>query len=151
MYCASCGTALTPGLSYCKRCGVGLNAKESSSNKLSQVPVESLVWAIVVVAVVGLGANIGLMTVMKQVLHLESGLILGAALVSFLPFLAAEILFISLILRAWSGGDMARRTKGATTRELEGAQPRALAEPASSITEHTTHTLDGVPRTGRAD
>lgn len=155
MYCASCGTAMTPGLSYCNRCG---------ANKLSPLPIEStpgagkqteylimLVWAIVAVAVFGVGAPIGLMALMKEVLHLENGLILGAALLSFLPFLAAEIVFIWLVLRSRSGSGDIARAKGATTRELEEAQPRALAEPASSITEHTTHTLDPVRRTGAAE
>lgn len=152
MYCASCGTAITPGLSYCKRCGVELAVQESRGNKLSQVPMESLVWAIVAVAIVGVGANIGLMAVMKEVLHLESGLILGAAALSFLPFLAAEILFIWMMLRSLTGraGEIAR-VRGATTRELEGSQPRALQEPASSITEHTTHTLDHARRTGNSE
>ena len=150
MYCASCGIAMTPGLSYCNRCG---------ANRLSQ-PMESthaqgkqteyqimLVWAIVAVAVVGVGAPIGLMAVMKEVLQLGNEVILRAALLSFLPFLAAEIVFFWLVLRARAvGGDIAG-TKGATTRELEGKLPRTLAEPASSITEHTTHTLDPIPGT----
>jgi uncharacterized paraquat-inducible protein A len=155
MYCASCGAAMTPGLSYCNRCG---------ANKLSQVPIEAtpdvakqteylimLVWAIVTVAVVGVGAPIGLMALMKEVLHLENGLILVGALLSFLPFLAAEIVFIWLVLRSRSGSAGFARAKGATTRELEEAQPRALTEPASSITEHTTHTLDPVSRRGNAE
>jgi len=146
---------MTPGLSYCNRCG---------ANKLSQVGMEStpgadkqteylimLVWAIVSVAVVGIGAPIGLMAVMKEVLHLENGLILGAALLSFLPFLAAEIVFIWLVLRARSGSGDIARAKAATTRELEETHPHALPEPASSITEHTTHTLDPVRRTGTAE
>ena len=155
MYCASCGTAMTPGLSYCKQCG---------ANKLSQLPIEStlavgkqteylinLVWAIVAVAVVGVGAPIGLMALMKEVLQLESGVILGIGLLSFLPFLAAEIVFIWLVLRSRSGSGDIARVKGVTTRELEVSQPRALPEPASSITEHTTHTLDPVRRTDIAE
>jgi hypothetical protein len=146
---------MSPGLSYCKRCG---------ANNLSQAPIEStltagkqteylimLVWAIVAVAIVGVGAPIGLMAVMKEVLHLENGVILPAALLSLVPFLAAEIVFIWLVLRSRSdSGDIAR-AKGATTRELEGAQPRALPQPGSSITEHTTHTLDPVRRTSNAE
>jgi hypothetical protein len=145
---------MTPGLSYCNRCG---------ANKLSQVPMEStlgagkqteylinLIWAIVAVAVIGVGAPIGLMALMKEVLHLDNGQIMGAALLSFLPFLLAEIVFIRLVLRSGSDGGDIVRAKGATTRELEGAQ-RSLPEPASSITEHTTHTLDAVRRTGNAE
>jgi hypothetical protein len=132
---------MTPGSSYCKRCGARLSAEDSRGNKLSQVPMESLVGAIVVVAVVGVGAPIGLMAVMKEVLHLENRQILIAALLSVLPFLAAEIVFIRLLLRTRSGGNIAQ-AKGATTRELEGALQRALPEPASGITEHTTYTLE---------
>jgi len=46
MYCASCGMAVSPSLSYCNRCGAELNAKDRSSNKRSEASPESLVWAL---------------------------------------------------------------------------------------------------------
>jgi uncharacterized OB-fold protein len=57
MYCSFCGTALTPGLSYCNRCGAELGANDRSVARPKEAPQESLVWAIVAVTVVGLGVS----------------------------------------------------------------------------------------------
>ena len=147
MYCSSCGAAVTPGLSYCNRCGTALTAKERGSTKLD-MPLESLVWAIVVVAIVGVGANIGLMSLMKESLHFADGQILGIALVCLMPFLIAEAVFIWLLLRSQLASN--RREvmlrSGAATNELDNPQPLALQEQSPSVTEHTTHTLEPARR-----
>lgn len=154
MYCSSCGSAVTPGLSYCNRCGAELNAnpatKESGGTKGSDLP-ESLVWAIVAVSVGGLGVLIGLMAVMKNELHFANGLIALFSLLSFVLLLAAESIFIWLLL---SSQRRARENeaadtpqlKGTATKELGEPQGRMLAEPAMSVTEHTTRTLEPVYR-----
>ncbi len=143
MFCSSCGAAVAPGLSYCNRCGGELASKERGRSKL-EMPLESLVWAILAVAIVGVGANIGLMALMKESLHAENGLILGFSLLAFLPFLVAEAVFIWLLLRSQRSPKPQRdliSTRGGATNELDAA-PRALQEPSPSVTEHTTHTLE---------
>lgn len=153
MYCSSCGSAATPGLSYCNRCGAELNAKNKSGAAMGlQVP-ESLVWAIVGVAVGGLGLLIGLMAVMKNELHFANGMILIILLLSFALLIAAESAFIWLLfnsvrrakLREPDAGDITQ-FRGTATKELAEPRERFLTEPALSVTEHTTRTLDPVPR-----
>lgn len=147
MYCSSCGTALTPGLSYCNRCGVELNANERSITKSKEAPQEALVWAIVAVTVVGLGGIIGLMAVMKEVLHFNDALILAFSLLFFLTFLGVDGAFLWLLLRSRIRGGYPERiaqTRVPSTNELGETRPRALAEPAPSVTEHTTRTMDPV-------
>jgi len=142
MYCSSCGAAVTDGLSYCNRCGSELSSKESSKSRLD-MPLESLVWAIVAVAVVGVGANIGMMALMKESLHFNDGLIAGFSLFFLLPFLAAEIVFIWLLLRSQRTAkqrDLISRF-GVATSDLDVAPPRALRE-SPSITENTTRELE---------
>lgn len=152
IYCSSCGSAILSNLSYCNRCGTELKVKESESTKSSEVSLDSLVWAIVVVTVAGLGAVIGLMAVMKEVLHFSDGLILIFSLLSFLAFLGAESVFIwLLLLRSKLGAQEASsrlQPKELTTREIDDTQVRALPEPSlsASVTEHTTRTLDPVNR-----
>jgi hypothetical protein len=147
MYCSFCGTALTPGLSYCNRCGAELGAKDRSAAKPKEAPQESLVWAIVGVTVVGLGGIIGLMAVMKEVLHFGEALIITFSLLFFLAFLGVDIVFIWLLLRSRFGDryreGMAQQ-KVPSTIELSEARARVLPEPASSITEHTTRTMEPV-------
>ena len=143
MFCSSCGAAVTPGLSYCNRCGFELGSKERGKNKLD-MPLEYLVWAIVTVAVVGIGANIGLMALMKESLHFENGLILGVSLVAFLPFIAIEAAFLWLLLRSQQSANQPRdliSPRAVATNELDTA-PRSLKEPSLSITEHTTRGLE---------
>ncbi len=148
MYCQDCGTAVTPGLSYCNRCGVELNAKPAMQ-KTSETMPESLVWAIVGVAVVGMGIVIALMALMKQMLGInDSETILLISFLSFIPFAIAEIVFVWMLFRSQSKQKdrEAATLKGSVTRELRGPDEHLLQEPGSSITDHTTRTLDPVPR-----
>jgi hypothetical protein len=140
MYCSSCGAAVPPGVSYCNRCGTELSAKGKSPLGM---PLEFLVWAIVAVAVLGLGVNIGLMALLKESLHLETGVILGISLVCLLPFFVAEAVFLWLLMRSQrSPKQQINQPRTITTSELDAAQPRVLQAPSPSITEHTTHTLE---------
>ena len=144
MYCPSCGTAAAPSLSYCKQCGAELNARGRDTMTPSENLTISLTWAIVAVMVLGLGVIIGLLAVMKEVAHLNDGLIAGFTLLSFLLLIAAEGVFIRLLLRSRSGAQAAAEAQPQrpTLRELDAAQARGLAAPAASVVEHTTRTLE---------
>ena len=144
MFCSSCGAAVTPGLGYCNRCGAALSAKERGSTRLD-MPLENLVWAIVAVTVVGVGSNIGLMALMKESLHFDTSLIMAFSLIFLLPFFLAECVFIWLLLRSQRSPKLPReliQPRGVATNELDAAPPRVLQAPATSVTEHTTHTLE---------
>ena len=84
MYCSSCGTTVTPGLSYCNHCGAKLNgAKGDGITKSSEVKPETLVGAIATVFIFGLGAIIGLMMASKLVFGPENlGLIIAFTFMS---------------------------------------------------------------------
>jgi hypothetical protein len=149
MYCSSCGAALSEGLSYCNRCGAEVNATRSMV-PLRPAPIpDSIVWAIVAVSVGGLGVLIALMAVMKHELNFNEGLIILFSLLSFLLLLGAEAVFIWLVVRA---KNLASETpkliakRELTTKELGEKQAPALHEPASTVTEQTTRTLDPVYR-----
>ncbi len=148
MYCSSCGVAVTPGLSYCNYCGEKLGGANSDSIiKSPEVRPETLVSAMVIAFVFGLGAITVLMGVMKAVLHLELGQILAFTLMSFLIMLSLEGVFIRLLLRRKRGPEEAGdtgRLKGQATRELDAAQARGLPEPMPSVTEHTTRAFDPI-------
>jgi hypothetical protein len=91
--------------------------------------------------VLGLVAIAVLLGVMKAVLGLDAGQILGFALMSFLIMLGIEGVLVWRLVRGWSGaggiGRMAS-SKQATTNELEAAQPRELPGSMPSVTEQTT-------------
>lgn len=161
MYCSSCGSAVTPGLSYCNRCGAELAAKLSSKKSpafLGSQVSESLVWAIVAVSVGGLALIIGLMAVMKHELQFDNQLILLMSLLGFLSLLAAETVFIWLLLsHARRGKQPEQDTRemsqlsSSATKELAEPREAFLNEPALSVTEQTTRTLAPANRPGKND
>jgi predicted amidophosphoribosyltransferase len=140
MYCSSCGKVVAQGLSYCNHCGAKLGgAKGESVTKSPELFPDSLIWAIVSIFVVGLGCIIGLMAVMKDLLNFNTGIILTITLLSFLLMFAVEGVFIWMLL------SRRREAKGVgEAKELDAAQARALPEPSSSITEHTTRKFEPI-------
>ena len=141
MYCSTCGVAVPTGLSYCNRCGAELNPQQAGPIKLSKTAPESLIWAIASVTIVGLGVVIGMMAVMKEVLHFQDGLIIAFSLLTFFTFLGVDAVFVWILLRSMSGVKEASK-KNFSTKELGDAQARVLPEPSLSVTEHTTRTLE---------
>ncbi|HKE58061.1 MAG TPA: zinc-ribbon domain-containing protein [Pyrinomonadaceae bacterium] len=144
MYCSNCGRQVSPGLTYCNHCGARLNESlVSPDTRLSKIPGESLVWAIVGVFVVGIGSIIGLMAVLKEEFNAPLGLALAVGLTIFMLTLLVEAVFIWQLIghRRVPGAKEQRRLKDQTTRELEPAQAEFLGEPVPSVTEHTTRTF----------
>lgn len=145
MFCSSCGAAIPPGLSYCNRCGADLRQKDNELTRRSGPSPDSLVWGMVGVTTVGLCAAIALMVIMKEVVHLNEGLISGFAALTFLTFLLIDALFAWLLLRSKKGpreGIDIVHLKETIRAELQAAQTSDLIEPALSVTEHTTRTLE---------
>jgi hypothetical protein len=146
MYCSTCGVAIAQGLSYCNYCGAKLSGtKADSVIKSSEIKPESLVFSMVSVFVLGLGAIAVLMGVMKAVLDLNVGLIVAFTLLSFLIMLLIEGVFIRLLLgrkRGTEGAGDNVPLNGQATKELDAAQARVPAEPVPSVTEGTTRALE---------
>jgi uncharacterized paraquat-inducible protein A len=136
MYCSSCGTTLAQGLSYCNRCGVKLNAAKSDGvSKSAELFPDSLVWAIVTVFILGIGSIMGLAAIMKRVLDSNDGMINTAMLGIFLLMLVIESVFVWMLVQA-------KRRANDAGKELKAGQVHLLTEPAPSVTEHTTRTLE---------
>ena len=147
MYCSACGVALAPGLSYCNYCGEKLGAAKSDSiTKSPELRPGTLVGGMVFTFVFGLVAIAMLLGMLKVVIRLQDGLILGFALLSFFIMVTLEAVFIRLLLRrkeSAEAGDAARLTTQ-TTRELNAAHAGVLPEPVPSVTEHTTRAFDRI-------
>ena len=134
MYCSTCGKAVTPGLSYCNHCGAKLSRAKSDDI------TKNLLFFMTAVFVFGLGAIIFLMMALRMVFGPENmGLIISFTMLSFLIMLAVEGVFVWMLLGRKKG------TKEAA-KELGEAKARSLPEPAFSVTEHTTRTLEPVDR-----
>ena len=141
MYCSKCGSAVSPNLTYCNHCGAKLNeAKGDSIIKSSGMKPENLLFFITIVFVFGLGAIIFLMMALKMVFGSENmGLIIFFTLLSFLIMLGVEGVFIWMLLSR-------KKDAREAAKELSEAKARLLPEPAFSVTDHTTRTLETVDR-----
>jgi len=99
--------------------------------------------------VFGLIAIAVLLGVMKTVLGLETGQILGFAMLLLLIMVVLEAVFIRLLLRRNRSVDTTSDkalSEGQPTNELDAGQPRVLPEGVPSVTEHTTRVLEPVRR-----
>ena len=148
MYCSSCGVAVAANLTYCNHCGAKINSdKADNSRRATELRAE---WAIMssmaALFVCGLVAMSILLGVMKAVLRFEEGPLLAFALLSFLILVGLEAVYISRLFRFRRGAESAPDKSVSPmhiTKELE-AQSRHLGEPITSVTDHTTRTLDPV-------
>jgi hypothetical protein len=148
MYCSSCGSAVPTNLTYCNKCGARLgSSKTENLMRPSELPPESLVWAICGIFIMGTGVMIGLLAVLKEVVGFNLGLIAAVMLLGFGLIVAIESVLVYLLL---SGRKAARRTeesyevKEAKPLELNEPQRGMLQEPPASVTEHTTRTFEPI-------
>ena len=111
-------------------------------------------WALASVTIVGIGAVIGLMAVMKSVAGFNTGLIVTFSLLVFLAFLGVDSVIISLLLRPGREVREAAlriRQLELTTSELGESKARVLPPPSFSVTDHTAHTLEAAERNRQAE
>jgi hypothetical protein len=143
MYCSNCATPLTPGLSYCNRCGANLKEPEVSTTAVS-----AYLSAITAIAIAGLGVILGGAIALKNGAEFHEEMI---GMFMFMSFIIIGIIELSLCrqLSRVSGSkknrvQMPTQTPvdfraTATPRELH---PRSLSDQVPSVTENTTRTLD---------
>ena len=141
MYCATCGTPLAPGLSYCNRCGASL--KERSESHTGSIA--AFLTAITLIGLIGMGIMLGGMVTLSTEAHLGEPIVGFYMLFTFLIVAITEILLVRQLSRFTSSSE--RKVidipqPPAMPGELRPAQPRTLAEPMQSVTENTTRTLD---------
>lgn len=146
MYCSSCGAAIASNLTYCNHCGAKQsNEKTDSLVKTTELRYDSFIMSVMVgLFVMGLIATSVLLGVMKSVLQFPFGPLVAFALLSFLILIGIEGILISRLFRRRT--DKPKTAAEGTfniTKELE-AQSRLVNEPVSSVTDHTTRTLDPI-------
>jgi hypothetical protein len=148
MYCSACGSAITPHLTYCNRCGARVNGRTEPPAKVADFP-ESLVGAMVGLFVLGLGVIIGLMAVMKNVVNFDSSMILAITYITITLLIILEAVFIYLLFsakrsarRRFLSEDFVQNA----TKELRESHTPMLSEPMPSVTEHTTRAFEPIYR-----
>jgi hypothetical protein len=127
-------------------------AKSPDADKLSESSFNTLLAGVMGIPIAGLGIIIGLMSVMKQI-GFSGELIVAFTLMSFLLLVAAEAVFIRLLLRrtkpvketADNIQNQAQLNE-VVIKGLNATQTRGLNEPIPSVIENTTRNLEPIPR-----
>lgn len=144
MYCSACGSPITPGLSFCNRCGMSL--KERPADSKSPIPIVALVGAMIVLAITAMGLLLGGPLALKREGQFGEELIVLFMFLTFLITAFTEI-FLYRQLSRLTAQPKLPATKPVplpanAPGEYHAPQPRSLAEPLPSVTENTTRTLE---------
>ena len=148
MFCSSCGVAVAKGLSFCSFCGGRIGSTESGV-EFREIRPQTIVGAMVALFVLGLPGITFLIFMLNGALHLDPGLTVAFAWVSLLLLVALEAVFTLLLLRRKSRkdeGHAGNQLKGPQTNELDSRLAAQLPQSVPSVTEHTTHRFDPIPR-----
>ncbi len=141
MYCSGCGSPIAPGLSFCNRCGTSL--KERSEFRQTGA-ISAIVTAMVLVALASMGLLLGGPIALKLEGGFGEELIVLFMFLTFLICAFSEIFLYRQLGRLTNAKrePMALPSPAVVQAEFRAPQPLSLAEPAASVTENTTRTLE---------
>jgi uncharacterized protein YneF (UPF0154 family) len=152
MYCSSCAKEVVAGLTYCNHCGHRLIGA-TDDGKLSEVKPEFLISAMVAIFIFGLMAIGVLIGTLKRRAEFDLPILIAVTIFSFVMMLLVEGVFTWLLLRRKKVEKKVSDTNQLNEqaiKEIYTAPARGLSEPTfqpiSSVTEHTTRTLEHVPK-----
>jgi hypothetical protein len=149
MYCSTCGTLLSAELSFCNRCGTQIRKEKAPDQEQSLA--SSLITAVVLVAIFGLGLIIGGAIALRAGGQFNENIVASFMAMSFLTVGGVEIMLMRQLSRML-GKDRERKQLEqpqqplfqpavVPANELGAAHLRAGGEPITSVTENTTRTL----------
>jgi Zn-dependent protease with chaperone function len=151
MYCSTCGAETTPGLKYCKRCGVNLNqpAEASLPPKFPVVLTTIFLLVIGFIAVLGILAPIiATAELSKDGIRPESlwPLYLLTPLLTF-GITTVLVWLLLRLIKVFQGADRPAPAKQERPAAISEYKPAQIAAPPSvmgSVTENTTRNFDSV-------
>ena len=145
MYCASCGTPLTQGLSYCNRCGTSLRERSGTSTGA----ISAFLTAITLIGVGGVALMFVGSLVLRKGANLSQELIGFFMLFAFLIIGMIEVMLVRNLSRLM-GSEKEKKNyfpaPQTVTNDLRLPQGTPFGEPVSSVTENTTRTLEYLRR-----
>ncbi len=150
MYCQKCGNSLPGGLKYCNSCGIRLTADVEDKDGTPGKMLDNILTTLFLVVMFGMGILVGLVAVL-----LGSGVRTEPVVVIAIAYIAAVFgICFSLVrqvpklidarLKA-SGYSVPEPDERALLNQRTTAQLEEYRTPVSSVTDHTTRTLEQVP------
>ena len=147
MFCSSCGTTITPGLSYCNRCGASLK-EQPAETTVKTGAIVAFLLAITIIGLSGLGSRLGGAVTLKTEAAMTQDVVGMFMFFTFFIVSLIEFFLVRQLSRIISNPAPKRASlpqPPATSYELPpapAAQARGLAEAMPSVTENTTRTLE---------
>ena len=144
MYCATCGTALTQGLSYCNRCGTSLRERSGTNTGA----ISAFLTAITLIGIGGLGLMFAGALVLRRGALLSQELIGFFMLFTFLIVSMVEIMLVKNLSKLMGEKEKKNYFPAPPPVPNDFRLPQAtpFGEPVSSVTENTTRTLEYLRR-----
>ena len=149
MHCPSCGNQVKKGLKYCSSCGGRLVAIDEDKDGTPGKMLDNILTTLFLTVMFGLGILVGLVAVL-----LGNGVTREMVTMIVVAYLAAVFGICFMLTKQVSkliDAKLKMQNAGFETetarelRPLTTAQLTEYREPAASVTEHTTRTLDHVP------
>lgn len=140
MYCVNCGNPLSPGLSYCSRCGTELKGRSEVRNTPALI---ALLIAITILGIGGLGVLFGGAVVMKKEAGLSNEVIGFFMFFTFIILGVSEVVLLKNLSRVLGTKETRTHHLPHHKQPLELQPPAAttFGQPIGSVTENTTRTL----------
>jgi hypothetical protein len=148
MYCSHCGTTVSNDLRFCKNCGGQLIADDDDKDGKPGKMLDNILTTLFLIVMFGMGILVGLVAVL-----LGNGVTTDVVVIIAVVYLVAVFgICISLVrqvpklidarLKGWNNAEAAAPPllEPRTTAQLE-----EFRQPVSSVTDHTTRTLEKVP------
>jgi zinc-ribbon domain len=141
MYCSNCGTPVTPGLSFCNRCGASLRERGESKNTGS---ITAFLVSITLLGICGLGIMLGGALVLRKEAGLNAELVGIFMLFTFLIVGLTELMLVRNLSKLTGSSETKHNLPPMQQAPLELSPPAAstFGEPVNSVTENTTRTLE---------
>ena len=149
MFCSKCGSVLSSGLKYCKTCGNKLTGDTEDKDGMPGKMLDNILTTLVFIVIFGMGILVGLAAVL-----LANDVKTEVVMSVVITYLATIFgICFSLVRQVPKLIDARLKASGysADTVVQPLSNPRTTPQlqehvtPVSSVTDHTTRTLEKVP------
>lgn len=150
MYCSKCANQVSPGLKFCNNCGERLNQEIEDKDGTPGKMLDNVLTTLLFVVMFGMGILVGLVAVLlgnEVKTEVVTVIVIAylAAIFGICFSLAKQVpKLIDAKLKGFNSlteSIVPNQLKPLTTAQLE-----EYRQPVSSVTDHTTKTLNKVPR-----
>ena len=143
MFCPKCGNSVNGGLKYCNTCGARLSVEEVDKDGTPGKMLDNVLTTLFLIVMFGMGILVGLVAVL-----LSNAVATQVVVLIVLAYLAAIFGVCFSLVRQVPKLIDAKLNLLKTNLPAVESRPQLdeYREPAMSVTDKTTRTLDKVPR-----